>query len=101
MSGRRKSSRNRGRGGGDNKPRTVDLWRPVPPLPVPEAITPSNEPAALVRSLGHPPLAEQSVVAGHYLAAVVERGAILGTALASAAGLLAPNDDSDDDEPVI
>ena len=83
MSGRRKSSRNRGRGG-EQKPRPHDLWRPVPPLPVPEPITPSNEPAALVRSLGHPPLAEQSVVAGHYLAAV------------------APDDgNDDDDEPVI
>jgi hypothetical protein len=97
MSGRRKQSRNRARG--DNKPRPVDLWRPVPQLPVPDPIVPSTEPAALVRSLGHPPLAEQSVVAGHYLAAVVERAAILGTALASAGGLLAAAEA--DDEPVI
>jgi hypothetical protein len=94
MSGRRKQSRNRNRA--DQKGRPVDLWRPVPPLPVPEPITPASEPAALVRSLGHPPLAEQSVVAGHYLAAVVERGAILGTALASAAGLLAPDEPDDE-----
>jgi hypothetical protein len=97
MSARRKPSRNRGRG--DQKARPVDLWRPVPHLPVPEPIAPASEPAALIRSLGHPPLAEQSVVAGHYLAAVVERAAILGTALASAGGLLAP--EATDDEPVI
>jgi hypothetical protein len=97
MSGRRKQSRNRGRG--EHKPRPVDLWRPVPVLPAPDPIATATDPAALVRSLGNPPLAEQSVVAGHYLAAVVERAAILGTALAQAGGLLVATEAND--EPVI
>ena len=98
MSGtRRKQTRSRGRP--DPKTRPVDLWRPVPQLPPATPIAQATEPAALVRSLGHPPLAEQSVVAEHYLAAVVERAATLATALAAAGGLLAVPDELD--EPVI
>jgi hypothetical protein len=98
MSGpRRKQARGRPRA--DNKPRPLDLWRPVPQLDLPEPIVPATDPAALVRSLGHPPLAEQSVVAEHYLAAVVERAAGLANALAATGNLLAVN--SERDEPVI
>ena len=95
MSGaRRKQARGRPRT--DAKARPVDLWRPVPQLPPPTPIAPATEPAALVGSLGHPPLAEQSVVAEHYLAAVVERAATLANALAAAGGLLAEVDERDE-----
>ena len=71
-----------------------DIWRSVPPLPEPEPIVPVRDPAAMLRSLGDPPLQGQNMVAQHYLVAVVERAAGLATALAAAAGLLAtPSDD--------
>jgi hypothetical protein len=75
------------------KPKAVDLWRPVPQLPAPEPITTAPDPAALLRSLGDPPLQGQATVGAHYLFAVAERAAGLATALAAAADLLAPDDD--------
>ena len=75
--------------GGGQKSKRPDLWRPVPQLADPAPITPSDDPTALIRSLGDPPLQGQGAVAEHYLAAVVERAAGLATALAVAAGLLA------------
>lgn len=92
MAGRGSQGRRR-RGG----KRPVDLWRPVPQLPAVEPIRAADDPTALVRSLGDPPLHGQGQAAGHYMAAVVERAAHLATALAAAGGLLAePGDDGDE-----
>jgi hypothetical protein len=78
--------------------RAAELWRPVAPLPAPEPITPAPDPAAVLRSIGEPPLQGQGVIAEHYLAAAVEQAAGLATALAAASGLLAlPS--ATDDEP--
>ena len=66
----------------------VKLWKAVPAPPVPEPIIPVDDPAAMVRSLGAPPLQNQSTAAEHYMAAVVERAAGVATALAAVAGLL-------------
>ncbi|HEY5154811.1 MAG TPA: hypothetical protein VIJ47_08760 [Acidimicrobiales bacterium] len=71
------------------KQKPVDLWRPVPQLAPPEPITPVADPTAVLTSLGEMPLPGQGAVAGHYVAAVVERAAGLATALAAAAGVLA------------
>ena len=71
-----------------NEQKPVNLWRAVPALPEPEPIVAANDPAALVRSLGDPPLPGKSVVSGHYVAAVIERAAALATALATSADLL-------------
>ena len=60
-----------------------------PSSPPPEPIVPASRPDRAVASLGDPPLPGQGAVAGHYLAAVVERAAGLATALAAAAGMLA------------
>ena len=89
-------------GGGANRPRRkqarrrragrskpVDLWAPVAPVPEARPITPAPDPAALIRSLGDPPMPGQGAVAEHYLAAVIERAAGLAMALAAAAGQLA------------
>ena len=89
---RRRSNQNRRRRNAKNKQKRVDLWRPVAPLDDPAPIRPAPDPTALLRSLGDPPLQGQGQVAGHYVAAVVEKAAGLATALAAAAGLL----DSDD-----
>jgi hypothetical protein len=88
---RRKPQRRRGRQ--PAKPKPVDLWRPVAHLAEPGPIVPTSDPAALLRSLGDPPLQGQAAVAEHYLGAVVERAAGLATALAASAGLLAEPDE--------
>lgn len=77
--------------------RSAELWKPVAPLPEPEPIEPAADPAALLRSLGEPPLQGQGVIAEHYLAAAVEQAAGLATALAAASGLLAQPADDDGD----
>ena len=84
-------------GGRRRKPKQkpVDLWRPVPHLPAPEPIAPAADPTALLTSLGEVPLPGQGAIAGHYVAAVVERAAGLATALAAAAGMLAPAEEEE------
>ena len=88
--GRRRQQGGRRRGGGGPKP--GDIWRPVPRLPEPSPINPAKDPTALLRSLGDPPLPGQGQVAEHYLAAVIERAAVVATALAASAGVLASGD---------
>jgi hypothetical protein len=95
MSAQRRSN-NRNRRPQDRKPKSVELWQPVPQLPPPEPIEPAADPTAVLRSLGDPPLPGQGAVAQHYLAAVVERAAGLATALAAASGLLGAR--AEDDE---
>lgn len=75
------------------KPHAGDLWRPVPELGEARPIEPASDPAALLRSLGDPPLQGQGQAAEHYLAAVAERAAALATALAAAAGVLQEPDE--------
>jgi len=87
---RRKSSRRRKSG----RAKSTELWAPVPALDEPTPVRPAADPAALIRSLGDPPMPGQGAVAEHYLAAVVERAAALATALAASAGQLADPDDS-------
>lgn len=83
-----------GRPGRSRPPKPVDFWRPTPEFPEPEPIVAANDPTALLRSLGDPPLGGISGVAGQYLGAVIERAAVLATALAASADLLAdPADD--------
>lgn len=90
MSQPRRKPQNRNR---RNKPKPVDLWRPVPQLADPEPIIPADDPTTVIRSLGDPPLQGRATVGGHYLSAVSERAAGLATALAAAAGLLGQPDE--------
>ena len=53
----------------------------------------AGDPAAVVRSLGSPPLSGHETVAEHYFDAVYERSVGLASALAAAANLL--DDESD------
>lgn len=80
------------------KQKPVDLWRPVPPLPEVEPITPVSDPTALVRSLGDAPLSVPGAPAEITIATVVDRGAGLAMALAAAGGLLADPDDAGDED---
>jgi hypothetical protein len=88
----RRGGRTRTRQAGRTK---LDLWRPVPQLPPPAPIVPGTDPAAMLRSLGDPPLPGQGAVAQHYLAAVVERAAGMATALAAAGGVLGERSSDD------
>jgi hypothetical protein len=84
-----RSKHQRGRRRSGHGPKPVDLWRAVAPVSTPAPIAPASDATALLRSLGDPPLQGQGAVATHYLAAVVERAAVLATALAATADLLA------------
>jgi hypothetical protein len=55
-------------------------------------IRPSPDPAAVIRSLGAPPLAVDPAVAERHLTAVYEEAVRAATALAAANGLLATPD---------
>jgi uncharacterized Zn finger protein len=59
----------------------------------PVQIRPTSDPAALVRSLGAPPLAMDSAVVDRHLTAVYEEAVRAATALAAANGLLASDDE--------
>jgi hypothetical protein len=92
MSGQRRKSKQRrgsGRGGNGNKiAPPAEFWRAAPEPPEPPDILPAQDPTALLRSMGPPPLPGQQNVALPYLEAVVQRAAILATALAASADLL-------------
>jgi hypothetical protein len=70
------------------------LWQSVPrPEPI-EPIKPAPAPTALLESLGSPPLRGHASVADHYIAAVIDRAAVVATALAASAGVLAESEDA-------
>src|SRR5881227_3731062 len=81
---RRRRGRRRSGGGA----RQHDLWRPPPHLDEPEPIIPARDPAAVLRSLGTPPLQGHGALVDYYMATVVERAAGVAAALAATAGLL-------------
>ena len=87
--------RQRSRNNQRRRPRATrtpaDIWRDAAPLPDTEPITPSNDPTALVRSLGEPPPARGEAVLLQY-ATVIERSASIAAALALSAGALADDD---------
>ncbi len=102
MSGNNKNS-NGGRRQGNRRrkgPKKVvvkpeDFWGDPSTLPAGDVharITP--DPAAVVRSLGRPPLSGHYNVAEHYFTAVYERSVNLASALAAAGDLL---DDTSED----
>ncbi len=59
----------------------------------PMSIRPSEEPTAMIRSLGPPPFPGGETLAEHYFAATYEKAAAVAIALAAASDLL------DTDEP--
>ena len=68
----------------------------APPVP---RIRPVSEPAAVVRSLGPPPLGAHEKVAEHYFVAVYDKAVNLASALAAAGGLLDTDDESSEEQP--
>jgi hypothetical protein len=92
MTAPRRSRRPGGRSPSSRSSGPIDIWRPAPELPEPAPIVRANDPTALLRSLGEPPLWDKSAVAGQYLAAVVERAAALAAGMAASADLLVDPD---------
>lgn len=73
------------------------FWEGAGELPEPiGAVTFSEDPAAVVRSLGPAPLSGRETIAEHYFEAVYGRSVQLASALAAAADLL--QDDEDEAE---
>jgi hypothetical protein len=85
--------RRRGRRRSHGQQQPADLWRRVPALDKAKPIIPAKDPAAVVRSLGTPPLQGHGALVDYYLATVAERAAGVAAALAATAGLLGTPDD--------
>ena len=88
------SRRSRRRRSGKKAP--VDhtaFWGESAKLPRDEtSVRITTDPAAVVRSLGRPPLSGHHNVAEHYFTAVYERAVTLASALAAAGDLVEPDD---------
>lgn len=89
---RRQQGRN---GGGANLGRSdrPGFWGEPSKLPVDQSeVRITEDPAAVVRSLGPPPLPGHELIAEHYFAAVYERAVSFAGALAAAGGLVEPDE---------
>jgi hypothetical protein len=100
---RRRKAQNRQ--GGENRGRkqttTRDFWGTVDQdEDEPTLIRPSEDPTAMIRSLGPPPLPGRETVAEHYFAAVYDKAASLAIALAAASGLLDMSEEEESPAPV-
>jgi len=90
-----RGGKNRGKKKQSNKP-AIDPNRPVWENPAGEAevleivgsVRPAQNPTALVRSLGEPPLGKYATNAEHYYEAVYEKAQRFAIAMATANGLL-------------
>ena len=77
------------------RPAAVDIWRDPGHLPDIRPITVPQEPRALLRSLGDPPMFDAGAAAKAF-GKVTERAVAIAAALALSADLLAgTNDDAD------
>jgi hypothetical protein len=63
----------------------------------PALIRPSEDPTAMIRSLGPPPLPSRETVAEHYFVAVYEKATALATALAAASDLLDMDEETEEE----
>ena len=72
----------------------ADFWGTEPYQVEVPRIRRSDDPSAVVRSLGQPPLPGRDAVAPHYYEAIYEKAAGVAAALAATAGLLVTDDDA-------
>lgn len=95
----RKRNRNRNRGGGGGgggkgggqAPAGAGFWGEKDRLPEPrQDVRITDDPAAVARSLGAPPLPGHEKIAEHYFTVVYERAVQTAGALAAAGGLIDP-----------
>jgi hypothetical protein len=85
--------RQKGRGRGPARIEGAGFWGSTAKLPSERPDVHINEDAAaVVRSLGPPPLSGHETIAEHYFAAVYDRAVGLAGALAAAGGLIKPEE---------
>lgn len=82
------------RGGGRGKRKdSATFWGEHAKVPgIGEGVRITEDPDAVVRSLGPPPLPGHETIAGHYFAAVYDQAVTLAGALAAAGGLIEPEE---------
>ncbi|MPZ71671.1 MAG: hypothetical protein GEU74_00320 [Nitriliruptorales bacterium] len=69
------------------------FWGNPSKLPAPrEDVRITDDPAAVARSLGPPPLPGHDVIAEHYFETVYDRAVMLAGAVATAGGLITPDE---------
>ena len=98
----RKRNRNKRGGGGKKKkkggesPKAQDpvaFWGRIDTLPdAKDKVRITTEPAAVVGSLGRPPLPGQETIAEHYFEAVYREAVTVASALAAAGDLVEPEE---------
>lgn len=90
----RRGSSGRGRRRGRGRSRTqqgAGFWGEASALPTDQPeMRITDDPAAVPRSLGRPPLPGHEQIAEHYFGAVYERAVSTATALAAAGGMVDP-----------
>lgn len=86
MSPRRRSKKRSGRS--RSAPQPLEFWKAAPDLGPLEPITVAQDPTAMLRSLGHPPLAGLGQEATRHLALAVNKAAQMAVALAATTPLL-------------
>lgn len=103
------SPRSRRRGGGSQRNRRnkqsaaqqrqgAAFWGDAEQLPQARTdVRITEDPAAVARSLGPPPLTGHEAIAEHYFTAVYDRAVTLAGAVATAGGLISQDDLPDDD----
>ncbi len=92
---RRRGSSNRGRqrNRGNQRQAGAGFWGDPDKLPeVRTDVRITDDPAAVARSLGPPPLTGHEVIAEAYFAAVYDRAVTLAGAVATAGGLISPDE---------
>ena len=95
-SGRRQGKRRRKGQKSPAAAKPEDYWGDPAKLPSSDTyVRITSDPAAVVRSLGRPPLSGHYNVAEHYFTAVYERSVNLASALAAAGDLLEDESSSD------
>ncbi len=92
--GSKSSRKKRRRKNRQNLAKQVEVfWGSPTDLPAPaDSVRITREPAAVIRSIGRPPLPGHETIAEHYFQAVYERAVSLSSALAAAADLVDPDE---------
>lgn len=88
MSGSRRRSKSRRGGRQARTAPPAEFWRAAPEPPEPPDITPAEDPTALLRSLGPPPLPGQRDESMVPIGQVILEAKKMATALAASADLL-------------
>lgn len=94
MSPRRRSKKRSGRG--RSAPQPLEFWKAAPEMGPIDPIRVADDPTAVLRSLGNPPLAGMGQDATRHLALAVNKAAQMAVALAATTPLLEA-DSLDDD----